>query len=172
MRLRTIVAPLTIVALALTLTGCGAGSNASTRLISKVTDGAEGGVNKDGNDISLRNFLLVAQPDGSAVVVGTVINEGVNADALLGLAINGIQAQFGGVSTISQNETIRFEGETANAKAVLLGANLKPGAHTVLSLFFGNAGEISLNVLVRKPEGIYAGVTNGSPVAPTPEPTA
>jgi hypothetical protein len=172
MRLRTIVSPLTIVALALTLTGCGAGSNASTRLISKVTDGAEGGVNKDGNDISLRNFLLVAQPDGSAVVVGTVINEGVNADALLGLAINGIQAQFGGVSTISQNETIRFEGETANAKAVLLGANLKPGAHTVLSLFFGNAGEISLNVLVRAPEGIYAGVTNGLPAAPTPEPTA
>jgi hypothetical protein len=172
MRLRTIVSPLTIVALALTLTGCGAGSNASTRLISKVTDGAEGGVNKDGNDISLRNFLLVAQPDGSAVVVGTVINEGVNADALLGLAINGIQAQFGGVSTISQNETIRFEGETANAKAVLFGANLKPGAHTVLSLFFGNAGEISLNVLVRAPEGIYAGVTNGLPAAPTPEPTA
>ena len=159
MRLRTIVAPLTIVALSLALTGCGAGSNASTRLISKVTDGAEGGVNKDGNNISLRNFLLVAQPDGSAVVVGTVINEGANEDALLGLAISGIQAQFGGVSTIAQNQTIRFEGETANAKAVLVGANLKPGAHTVLSLFFGNAGEITLNVLVRAPEGIYAGIT-------------
>ena len=159
MRLRTIVAPLTIVALTLSLTGCGAGSNAATREITKVTDGAEGGVNKDGNDISLRNFLLVAQPDGSAVVVGTVINEGPNEDALLGLAISGIQAQFGGVSTIAQNQTIRFEGETANAKAVLVGANLKPGAHTVLSLFFGNAGEIKLNVLVRAPEGIYAGIT-------------
>jgi hypothetical protein len=172
MRLRTIVTPLTIVALALSLTGCGAGSNAATRQITKVTDGAEGGVNKDGNNISLRNFLLVAQPDGSAVVVGTVINEGVNPDALLGLAINSIQPQFAGTSTIAQNETIRFEGETANAKAVFLGANLKPGAHTVLSLFFGNAGEITLNVLVRAPEGIYAGITNGLPAAPSPEPTA
>ncbi len=160
MRLRTIVTPLTIAVLALSLTGCGAGSNASTRLISKVTDGAEGGVNADGNDISLCNFLLVAQPDGSAVVVGTVINEGANDDALLGLAIPGIQAQFTGISTISQNQTIRFEGETTNAKAVIAGANLKPGTHTVLSLFFGTAGEVKLNVLVRAPEGIYAGVTN------------
>ena len=160
MRYRTIVAPLVIAALALSLTGCGAGSNASTRLIKKVTDGAEGGVNKDGNNISLRNFLLIAQPDGSAVVVGTVINAGQNDDALLGIAINnGLQAQFGGVSTISQNQTIRFEGETANAKAVIIGANLKPGTHTQLSLFFGNAGEVTLNVLVRAAEGIYAGIT-------------
>ena len=160
MRFRTIIASVVITALAFSLTSCGAGSNASTRLIKKVTDGAEGGINKDDNDISLRNFLLVAQPDGSAVVVGTVINEGPNDDALLGLAITGIQAQFSGLSTISQNQTIRFEGDTANAKAIITGANLKPGVHTQLSLFFGNAGEISLNVLVRAQEGIYAGVTS------------
>jgi len=52
MRTRTIVTPLVIVALALSLTGCGAGSNASTRLIKKVTDGQEGGINKDDNNIS------------------------------------------------------------------------------------------------------------------------
>jgi hypothetical protein len=160
MRNRTIVSSLVIAALALSLTGCGAGSNASTRLISKVTDGAEGSINKDDNDISLRNFLLVAQPDGSAVIVGTVINEGSNDDALLGLSAAGNQAVFGGVSTISQNQTIRFEGESANAKAVIVGANLKPGAHTQLSLFFGNAGEITLNVLVRAQEGIYAEITS------------
>ena len=159
MRLRTIVTPLLIAALAISLTGCGAGSNASTRLIKKVTDGQEAEINKDSNNIALRNFVLVALPDGSAVVVGTVINRGVNEDALLGVAIPGIQAQFGGVSTIAQNGVIVFEGESANAKAVIPGANLKPGAHTDLSLFFGNAGEITLDVLVQKPEGIYAGIT-------------
>ncbi|NDI08523.1 MAG: hypothetical protein EBY82_07000 [Actinobacteria bacterium] len=102
---------------------------------------------------------MVTQPDGSAVVVGTVINRGANDDALLGLAISGIQANFSGVSTISQNQTIRFEGETTNAKAVLVGANLKAGAHTNLSLFFGNAGEVTFDVLVQNPEGIYAGIT-------------
>jgi len=170
MRTRTFVTPLVIAALALSLTGCGAGSNASTRLISKVTDGAEGGINKDDNNISLRNFLLVTQPDGSAVVVGTVINEGVNDDALLGLAVAANQAVFAGVSTISQNQTIRFEGESANAKAVIVGANLKPGAHAQLSLFFGKAGEITLDVLVRAQEGIYAEVTSG--LVPSTEPTA
>ena len=159
MRLRTIVTPLLIAALAISLTGCGAGSNASTRLIKKVTDGQEAEVRNENNNIALRNFVLVALEDGSAVVVGTVINRGENDDALLGLAIPGIQAQFTGISTISQNQTIRFEGDTANAKAVIIGANLKPGAHTDLSLFFGNAGEVKFDVLVQKPEGIYAGIT-------------
>ena len=170
MRLRTIVTSLLIAALAISLTGCGAGSNATTRLTKKVTDGQEAQIKKDGNNISLRNFLLIAQPDGSAVVVGTAINAGENEDALLGLSANGIQALYGGASAISQNQTIRFEGETANAKAVFMGANLKPGAHAQLSLFFGNAGEITLDVLVRAPEGIYAGVTSG--VAPATEPVA
>ena len=159
MRLRTIVAPLVIAALAISLTGCGAGSNATTRLTKKVTDGQEAEIRKDANNIALRNFVLVALPDGSAVVVGTVINRGENEDALLGLAIPGIQAQFSGVGTIAQNGVITFEGDSANAKAVILGANLKPGTHTDLSLFFGNAGEITLDVLVQKPEGIYAGIT-------------
>lgn len=159
MRLRTIVTPLVIAALAISLTGCGAGSNATTRLTKKVTDGQEAEIRKDANNIALRNFVLVALADGSAVVVGTVINRGENEDALLGLAIPGIQAQFSGVSTIAQNDVITFEGDSANAKAVILGANLKPGTHTDLSLFFGNAGEVSFDVLVQKPEGIYAGIT-------------
>jgi len=159
MRLRTIVTPVVIAALALSLTGCGAGSNAATRSIKNVTDGAEGGINKDNNNISLRNFLLVAQPDGSAVVVGTVINEGQNEDALLGLAFNGAQAQFSGTTSMTQNQAIRFEGDSANAKAIFFGANLTPGTRTDISLFFANAGEITLNVIVRAQEGIYAGVT-------------
>ena len=159
MRLRTIVTPLLIAALAISLTGCGAGPNASSRLIKKVTDGQEADIKKDGNSISLRNFVLVSLADGSAVVVGTVINRGANEDALLGVAIPGIQAQFGGVSTIAPNGVITFEGDVANAKAVIPGANLKPGTHTDLSLFFGYAGEVTLDVLIQKPEGIYAGIT-------------
>jgi hypothetical protein len=160
MRLRTIVTPLIIAVLAISLTGCGAGPNASSRLIKKVTDGQEADIKKDGNSISLRNFVLVSLADGSAVVVGTIINRGANEDALLGLAIPGIQAQITGTSTIASNGVLTFEGDVANVKAVIPGANLKPGTHTDLSLFFGNAGEITLDVLVQKPEGIYAGITS------------
>ena len=170
MRLRTIVAPIVIAALAISLTGCGAGPNASSRLIKKVTDGQEADIKKDGNSISLRNFVLVSLADGSAVVVGTIINRGANEDALLGVAIPGIQAQISGTSTIASNGVLTFEGEVANIKAVIPGANLKPGTHTNLSLFFGNAGEVTLDVLVQKPEGIYAGITGAA--APVGEPAA
>jgi hypothetical protein len=160
MRLRTIVTPLIIAALAISLTGCGAGPNATTRLTKKVTDGQEAEIKKDANKIVLRNFVLVALQDGSAVVVGTVINGGENEDALLAIAIPGIQAQITGTSTIAPNGVITFEGDIANVKAVIPGANLKPGTHADLSLFFGNAGEITLDVLIQKPEGIYAGITS------------
>ena len=160
MHLRTIVAPLVIAALALSLTGCGAGSNATTRLTKKVTDGQEAEIKNNGNKIVLRNFVLVTQPDGSAVVVGTVINRGENEDALLGVSIPGIQAQITGASTIAPNGVITFEGDIANIKAVIPAANLVQGTNTNLSLFFGNAGEITFDVLVQKPEGIYAGVTS------------
>ncbi len=160
MRLRTIVTPLIIAALAISLTGCGAGPNATTRLTKKVTDGQEAEIKKDANKIILRNFVLVALQDGSAVVVGTVINRGENEDALLAIAIPGIQAQITGTSTIAPNGVITFEGDIANVKAVIPGANLKPGTHADLSLFFGNAGEITLDVLVQKPEGIYEGITS------------
>ena len=108
----------------------------------------------------LRAILLFSlRISASWPSVTFLINRGENDDALLGLAIPGIQAQFTGVSTISQNQTIRFEGDSANAKAVILGANLKPGTHTDLSLFFGNAGEVKFDVLVQKPAGIYEGIT-------------
>ena len=55
---------------ALLLTGCGAGPDAQTRLISQVTDGIEANI----GDLRMVNVLLVAQPDGSAVLVGTVVN--------------------------------------------------------------------------------------------------
>jgi hypothetical protein len=95
MRLRTFVTPLVIAALAISLTGCGAGSNATTRLTKKVTDGQEAEIKNDNNKMVLRNFVLVAQPDGSAVVVGTAVNRGLNDDALLGLAINGVNLKPG-----------------------------------------------------------------------------
>ena len=60
MRLRTFVTPLVIAALAISLTGCGAGSNATTRLTKKVTDGQEAEIKNDNNKMVLRNFVSVS----------------------------------------------------------------------------------------------------------------
>ena len=83
----------TAVALALSLTACsGAGPNAATRQVKKVTDGAEIMIKNEGNNISVTNLLLVATEDGSAVVVGTIINYSEERDALLGISANNVGA--------------------------------------------------------------------------------
>jgi hypothetical protein len=74
MQSRKVVISLIIAASFSTLTACGAGQNAASRTITKVTDGAETSVVTDTSDLKLRGFLVVAQPDGSAVLVGSVIN--------------------------------------------------------------------------------------------------
>ncbi len=53
------------------LTGCAAGPDAATRLITQVTDGVEG----EAGPVKLRNFTLVLQPDSSVVLVGTIVNQ-------------------------------------------------------------------------------------------------
>jgi hypothetical protein len=56
------------------LTACGAGENAAARNITKVTDGAETEIITDTSALKLRGFLLVAQPDGGAVLVLSLIH--------------------------------------------------------------------------------------------------
>ncbi len=80
----TFVATISL-ALVFSLSGCGAGPNAATRLINQVTDGAEAKVRSADSDLMIANFLLVATEDGSAVVVGTIINRAPREDALLGI---------------------------------------------------------------------------------------
>ena len=98
MRQMTKVAVTTIsIALALSLTSCsGSGPNAATRMINRVTDGAEAVVNTDGSDLRISNLLLVATEDGSAVVVGHLVNRADEADQILGITVGGVGATLTG----------------------------------------------------------------------------
>ena len=58
--MRRVLSALAIASLALSLTGCGAGLNASTRQITQVTDGAEAQIIGDGNNIRVVNLLVIA----------------------------------------------------------------------------------------------------------------
>lgn len=152
------VALITVV-LALSLTACGAGFNASTRQIAQVTDGVEGAIKTDGNNIKLLNILVVETAEGAGVLVGTIVNAQANEDALLGVSINGIVATLTGRNTLPQNSPIRFEGDSANAKAVIPALNTKAGAHVQITMFFARAGEITVLAIVRDQRDTYAGIT-------------
>jgi len=158
--LKNFTVALVTAALALSLTSCaGAGPNASTRLIKRVTDGNEAIVKTDGNDLSVSNLLLVATEDGSAVVVGTIVNYMDEADALLGISAGGVTATLSGEQNLVKNQPIRFEGETANAKAVFAGVGAQAGRNIELQLAFARAGVVTVNAIIRDKRDDYANVT-------------
>ncbi|MSO43510.1 MAG: hypothetical protein EXQ76_04695 [Candidatus Planktophila sp.] len=155
---RTGIALLTLT-LAFSLTACGAGFNAETRSIKQVTDGVEGAITTDGNNIKLLNVLVVETAEGAGVLVATIVNAQPPEDALLGVAINGVIATVTGNSTLPQNSPITFEGPSANAKAVAPVLNAKAGSHVQVTMFFARAGEITVLALVREQSDTYAGVS-------------
>jgi hypothetical protein len=149
----------TAVVMALSLTACAAGPNAETRKVKKVTDGAEIMIKSEGNNISVTNLLLVATEDGSAVVVGTIINYLEERDALLGISVNNIGATITGEQNLDQNVPLRFEGELATSKAVFSGVGAEAGNNVKLSLAFARAGVVTANVIIRDKRDDYAEVT-------------
>jgi hypothetical protein len=148
-------------ALALTLTSCGSGLNAATRNITQVTDGVEETIDIEGNKIKIVNFLLVATEDGSAVVVGTILNTGETDDQILGISVAGSQATLTGESILKPNQPLRFEGDSANAKAVFPLVGAKPGTHVDVTIGFARAGLVNLEVIIRDKRDDFANVTAG-----------
>jgi hypothetical protein len=147
-------------ALALSLTACGgSGPDAATRLIKRVTDGNEATVKTNGSDLAIANLLLVATEDGSAVVVGTIVNYMDEADALLGISAGGTSATLTGEKNLLRDKPIRFEGDSANAKAVFAGVGAVAGKNVELQLAFARAGVVAVNVIIRDKRDDYAGVT-------------
>jgi hypothetical protein len=169
--MRRTISVLAIAALAVSLSGCGAGQSASTRHVNQVTDGVEASITQDGNNIKIVNLLVVAAAGGNAVLVGTIVNNGDNDDALLGVAINGSTANYTGNSVLAKNAPIIFEGARANAKVVLGGFGAPAGSRVKVGMFFAKAGEITLDAIVRDTRDAYAGVTAGVPT-PSPSPSA
>ena len=160
MQLRKVAIGLIVIASLSTLTACGAGENAAARNITKVTDGAETNVMTDTSALKLRGFLLVAQPDGSAVLVGTIINSNSTPDSLLGISVNNVLATVtSATNVISENIPMIFEGDSANAKAVISGLGVKAGNTVDISFFFNTGGVVTFKAIVRDQRDTYAGVT-------------
>jgi hypothetical protein len=146
--------------LALTLTACGPGQDAPTRMIRQVTDGVELSVKDNGVNIKILNLLLVSTATGDAVVVGTIVNSGTTEDELLGIAVGSSKAELTGETALKQNAPIRFEGDSANAKAVFYGVQPKPGRHVKLSLGFARAGMVTAEVIIRDQRDDYKNVVS------------
>jgi hypothetical protein len=158
--MRRVVTAFLIATLTISLTGCGAGLNASTRNIKQVTDGVEATVNTDGNNIKVVNLLVVETAQGAGVLVGTLVNSLDQEDALLGVAINGQVATITGSNVLAKNKPVIFEGPSANIKAVVPVLGAKAGQSVQVTMFFARAGEVSVQAIIRDQRDDYAGITS------------
>ncbi len=161
--MRRTITLISALVLATSLTACGAGQDAATRNIKQVTDGVEVTITENGSKIKILNLLLVATETGDAVLVGTIVNQGAEADQLLGIAVGGNQATLTGERLLKQNAPIRFEGDSANAKAVFFGVTPVAGRHVKLSIGFARAGLVTAEVIIRDKRDDYKNITSGTP---------
>ena len=145
-----------IVALVLTLAGCGAGKNAATFKPYTPTDGVQGSA----QSVKVRDVVLVSMPDGTGVVVGTVVQTGTVQDRITGITVDGKPASMVPASPLlTQNAPIRFAGDSANASADIPGLNAVPGTLATIEFTFEISGTVTLDAIVRDNKDEFAGVT-------------
>jgi hypothetical protein len=147
----------------LTLSACAAGKNAPTSQLRQVTDGIEA----DSGDIKVRNFLLVTQPDGSAAIVGTIVNQGATSDAITGITVGGKAVTLSGNLNLDQNLPVRFAGDSANAAGSVAGLAATAGSRVDATISFAHAAALNVNPIVREKSDIYANVSASIAAAPT-----
>jgi hypothetical protein len=138
-------------------------------MIQKVTDGAEA----TNGSITVRDLLLVAQPDGSAALVGTFINEAATEDSLVGITVNSIPAQLDPTSLpLMQNQPVIFAGDSANATGTVPGLNVSAGNRVEVVVTFAHAEPTTLSAMVREKSDYFAhvGDANLGAASTMPEP--
>ena len=140
------------IAIAATVTGCGSGQMAQTRLIKQVTDGVEAQT----DEIRLRNVKVIKTSTGSGVLIGTLVNWSDKTDAITSVSINNLPAIYTAkTSELLRNKPITFVGDIANADAYIQTLDKESGYRIPVTFTFANAAPVTLDTLVVNGDGIY-----------------
>ena len=135
-----------------TLTGCGSGQMASTRLIKQVTDGVEAQV----EEIRLRNVKVIKTSTGAGVLIGTLVNWSDKSDVITSVTINNQPAIYTAKSSeLLRNKPITFVGDIANADAYISMLDKEPGYRIPVTFTFASAAPVTLDTLIVNGDGIY-----------------
>jgi len=133
---------LTIVAA--TLTGCGSGRTAETRMIKQVTDGVEA----QSNEIRVRNLLIVKNELSEGILVGTLVNWSDEVDAITGIRINNLPTTVSSSRLeLRKNKPVVFAGESANADAAAV-ITQSIGQRIPVIITFEKASPLTLDALI------------------------
>jgi hypothetical protein len=135
---------LVLTIIAATLTGCGSGRTAETRMIKQVTDGVEG----QSNEIRVRNLLIVKNELSEGILVGTLVNWSDEVDAITGISINNLPTTVSSSRLeLRKNKPVIFAGESANADAAAV-ITQSIGQRIPVIITFEKAAPITLDALI------------------------
>jgi hypothetical protein len=146
------------------LTGCGSGRTAETRMIKQVTDGVEG----QSNEVRLRNVLIVKDEMAQGILIGTLVNWSDEADALTGITIDDQAATLSaGSFNLAKNKPVIFAGPSANADAFIPQITNAIGERVDITFSFAKASPVKLNALIVQNDGIYSELLRYKPATAT-----
>jgi len=135
---------LVLTLIAATLTGCGSGRTAETRMIKQVTDGVEG----QSNEIRVRNLLIVKNELSEGILVGTLVNWSDEVDAITGISINNLPTTVSSSRLeLRKNKPVIFAGESANADAAAV-ITQSIGQRIPVIITFEKASPLTLDALI------------------------
>ena len=135
---------LVLTLVAATLTGCGSGRTAETRMIKQVTDGVEG----QSNEIRVRNLLIVKNELSEGILVGTLVNWSDEVDVITGISINNLPTTVSSSRLeLRKNKPVIFAGESANADAAAV-ITQSIGQRIPVIITFEKAAPITLDALI------------------------
>jgi hypothetical protein len=156
---------LALILITATLTSCGSGQMASTRLIRQVTDGVEA----QSDEIRLRNVKVIKTSLGEGVLVGTLVNWSDTTDAITSVSINNqLTTYVAKSSELVKNKPITFVGDIANADAAIAILNETPGYRIPVTFTFAKAAPVTLDTLIVYGDGIYEVLNRYSPTIEVP----
>jgi hypothetical protein len=148
---KTIKKILVLTLLATTLTACGSGQTAETRMIRQVTDGVEA----QSAEIRLRNIKIVKDELSQGILIGTLINWSDQADVITGISIGGASATLSTPKfDLLKNKPIIFVGDSANADAFAQISKVA-GERIAITFTFASASPVTVDALVVAKDGIY-----------------
>ena len=146
------------------LTGCGSGRTAETRMIKQVTDGVEG----QSNEVRLRNVLIVKDEMAQGILIGTLVNWSDEADVLNGITINDqVVTLSSGSFDLVKNKPVIFAGPSANADAFISQIANAIGERVDITFSFAKASPVKLNDLIVQNDGIYSDLLRYQPATAT-----
>ena len=160
----TIKKILVLTILATTLTACGSGQTAETRMIKQVTDGVEA----QSAEIRLRNIKIIKNELSQGILVGTLVNWSDQADAITGINIGGVAATLSGVKfDLLKNKPITFVGDSANADAYAQISKVA-GERIPITFTFATATPVTVDALVVAQDGIYENLVRSNAAVAAP----